>query len=212
MNAQTDAPATGYPLQWPPGWKRTTWRRSAPYKVTIDRAYDDLQNTLKLLGALKGSVIVSSNVPPRNAFGTPRNDGATIGDPGVAVYWSTTAHGARVVACDKWNSVRDNVRAIGLALDGLRAMERAGATQIMDRAYEAFGALPAAPAAPVARPWWEVLAFPQALIAHLTVAVVEARYRELATKAHPDRGGSNEAMAELNRAREQALAHFQRTA
>lgn len=31
-------------------------------------------------------------------------------------------------------------RAIGLAVDGLRAIERAGASQILHRAYSAFGA------------------------------------------------------------------------
>lgn len=200
--------ANAYPLQWPEGWARTLHRRSAPYKVTLDRAYDELQRSLKLLGALPGSVVVSSNVPPRNAFGTPRNDGATVDDPGVAVYWNTKDHSERVVACDKWNTVRDNVRAIGLALEHMRGMDRAGATQIFDRAYQAFGALPAAAAAPVARPWWEVLEIPKAMIGALSLAMVEARYRELATKAHPDRGGSEGAMSELNRARGEAREHY----
>jgi hypothetical protein len=200
--------ASSYPLQWPQGWKRTHARRSAPYKVTMVKAFADLQRTLKLLGAVRGSVVVSSNVPPRNAMGTPCNDGAKLEDPGVAVYWTTQAHGERVVACDRWNTVRDNVRAIGLALEGLRAMERAGATQILDRAFQAFGALPAGEGAPVVRPWWEVLGFPKALTGSLSVAVIEARYRELATKAHPDKGGSDAAMAELNRARDEARKHY----
>jgi len=35
--------------------------------------------------------------------------------------------------------------------------------------------------------------------------VIEAAYRERAKKAHPDTGGSTDAMAELNRARQEAL-------
>ncbi len=200
--------AESYPLAWPEGWKRTQYRRSANYKAAIDKAYNELVRELYLLGALKGSIIVSSNVPPRNAFGTPRNDGANVSDPGVAVYWNSKAHGERVMACDRWDSVRGNMRAIGLAVNGLRAIDRAGASQILERAFSAFGALPASSEAPPARAWWEVLNFPQALISALSLGVVEARYRELAAKAHPDKGGSDAEMAELNAAREQAKLHF----
>lgn len=202
--------ADSYPLQWPDGWQRTSpgGRRSAPYKVDITTAVDELHGVLKRLGALSGSVVLSSNVPPRNALGTPRNDGHNVADPGVAVYWTTRAHGERVVACDKWATVRENVRAIGLALEGLRAMERAGATQILERAFQAFGALPAAAAAPTVRPWWQVLELSEGMIGELDIAMVEARYRKLAAKAHPDHGGSEVAMAELNLAREQARAHY----
>lgn len=202
--------AESYPLKWPDGWPRTdAWRRrSARYKVSIESAVKELHATLGLMGASPGSIVISSNVPPRNALGTPRNDGFNVADPGVSVWWTTKAHGERVIACDRWSTVRENVRACGLAVEALRAMERAGATQILDRAFTAFGALPAASAAPVVRPWWEVLEVPQAAIGALSLAMVEARYRELATKAHPDRGGSDAAMAELNRARDEARRHY----
>lgn len=201
-------PAEAYPLAWPDGWPRTKYRRSSSYKTAIDQAVDELHWSLTKLGAIKGSIILSSNVPPRNALGTPRNDGHNVADPGVAVYWTTREHGQRVVACDRWSTVRENLRAIGLALEGLRAIERAGATQILERAFSAFGALPAAETVPVERPWWEVLGFPEALIGSLSTAVVDARYRELALSAHPDRNGTPAAMIELNRAREQARAHY----
>jgi curved DNA-binding protein CbpA len=41
---------------------------------------------------------------------------------------------------------------------------------------------------------------------HAPRAQIEAAYRELARKAHPDTGGSNAAMARLNAARDAALA------
>ena len=202
--------AQAFPLQWPDGWARTAshQRRSAPYKLEINRAVDEVHNSLRQLGALSGSVVISSNVPPRNALGTPRNDGHNVWDPGVSIWWATRAHAERVVACDRWQTVRENVRAIGLALEGLRSIERAGASQILERAFSSFGALPAAASAPVARPWREVLGFPQSLLASLSTAVTEARYRKLAAKAHPDKGGTVAAMVELNAAREQALAHY----
>jgi hypothetical protein len=176
--------------------------------VTIEDAVASLMNELKLLGAVRGSVVLSSNVPPRNALGTPRNDGFNVSDPGVAVWWVDRKHGERVIACDKWNSVRENVRALGLAVAGLRAIDRAGASQILDRAFTAFGALPPSSEAKPTRQWWEVFGFPQDATKWLTLAVLEARYRELASKAHPDRGGSDAEMVELNNARAQARAHF----
>lgn len=42
--------------------------------------------------------------------------------------------------------------------------------------------------------------------APLTAAGIKERYRELAAFKHPDKGGSHEAMAELNAAYEQAKA------
>jgi hypothetical protein len=200
--------AESYPLQWPEGWKRTPYRQSSRYKVQTDHAFEELLRELNALGALKGSIVVSTNVPPRNALGTPRNDGHNVSDPGVAAYWTTKAHGERVIACDRWATVRENLRALGLAVAGLRAMERAGATQILDRAFSAFGALPASSNAPVSRPWWEVFNIPQSAIGALSMSMVEARYRELAAKRHPDRTGNGDAMVELNAARDQAREHY----
>ncbi len=203
--------ARAFPLQWPEGWKRTAQyqRRRSNYKVTPDRATKEMLHSLELLGARRVSIVISSNIPVTRD-GTPYAQHRTPDDPGVAIYWTTAAHGERVIACDKWDLVHANIRAIGLALEGLRAMDRAGATQILERAFSAFGALPAASVVPVTRPWWEVLEFPEGLIGALSVAVVEARYRELAVKYHPDKigTGSVEAMTELNLARDQAKAHY----
>jgi hypothetical protein len=40
------------------------------------------------------------------------------------------------------------------------------------------------------------------------MSMVEARYRELAAKRHPDRTGNGDAMVELNAARDQAREHY----
>lgn len=183
--------ARAFPLQWPDGWARTASlaRRRAPYKVTPQKATDELLWSLQRLGADRRTVVLSTNVPVRRD-GLPYANASAPDDPGVAVFWHDPKLGERVIACDKWREVHDNVRAIGLALEGLRAMERAGATQILERAFSAFGALPAASAVPVKRPWWEVLEFPEALLGHLTMPVVEARYRELAAKVHLIRNGA----------------------
>ena len=91
---------------------------------------------------------------------------------------------------------------------GSHARNRIGASQVLERAFSAFGALPPSSSAPVVRPWWEVLEIPQSAIGALSLAMVQARFRELTTKNHPDRGGSQALMVELNKAFQQAQEHY----
>lgn len=205
--------ADAFPLRWPEGWPRTplAQRARSPYKVTPERATGDLVRSLKLLGASSGSIVISTNIPVRRD-GLPYANVREPEDAGVAVWWITRAHGERVLACDRWRKVHENIRAIGLAVDGLRAIDRAGASQILHRAYSAFAALPAAPDRVPEQPWWTVLGFNEKVLEVLSIPVIEARHRELSRTAHPDRGGSHEAMTELNRALAQARAHFEKGA
>ena len=72
---------------------------------------------------------------------------------------------------------------------------------MLDRAFAGFTALPAPGGK---RSWREVLGFPAA--ASPDRDGIEIAYRSKAKAAHPDAGGSHDAMAELNRAREDALS------
>lgn len=202
--------ADTYPLQWPQGWPRTPGhkRTKSRYKVNAQQAAKGLLEAVQRLGAIRDSVVVSTNVRPQSFAN--HSTVRPIDDPGVAVYWATRTNGERVIACDRWISVYENVHAIELAVEGLRSIERAGASQILERAFSAFGALPASPEEAPRRPWWEVFGFTHAMLEVLSLAVVEARYRELAAKAHPDRTGTEAAMVELNQAREEAKAHYGR--
>jgi hypothetical protein len=198
-----------FPLSWPDGWPRAQRRHRAPYTVSGDRARRELLVELRLLGA--AGVIVSSNVPLRQD-GQPYADAARrrIDDPGIAVYFTRTARDAvarhqQVIACDKWDSPDSNIRAIGLAVAGLRAVARSGASELLDRAFTGFRALPPAGGTSVAvdangPPWWQVLGVARTA----PRGVVQAAYRTLARKHHPDVGGDAGAMAALNRAWEQA--------
>lgn len=197
--------AEAFPLAWPEGWARTpaTTRRAAPYRTNAFAAKENLLHELKLLGAY--NVVISTNSPLKST-GLPY--ASEVSDPGVAVYWSTKQFKERCIACDKWFKIYDNVHSIGKAIGALRSLQRVGASQIMDRAFTAFGALPQSSSAPVVRPWWEVLEIPEAAISALSMAMVQARFRELTTKNHPDRGGNQAHMVELNRAFTQAQEHY----
>lgn len=184
-----------YPLAWPAGWPRTKHRKRAPFQVTFDKALADLETEVeRIRGRLP---ILSTNLPLRLDGSLVRNQGEPA-DPGVAVYFELQSGGAskqKVFACDTFGTVKDNVRAIGQTLEALRRIERYGASSMMERALEAFTALPA-PLDP-----WQILGIPS----NANAFQIEGAFRELAKLHHPDLGGSDAKMAELNRARELAL-------
>lgn len=184
-----------YPLAWPDGWPRAERRKASPYKVSTDVAMDDLLAELRRMGAR--AVIVSSNVPVRRDGTMYRGDHSDVAmdDPGVAVYWDDRQGNPRVIACDVWRTPRENVRAIGLTVEGLRAIERSGASHLLERAYQGFARLPAA------ADCWEVLGLKRGA----TPELINNRYRELARLHHPDRGGSSEHMAHINAAYREAI-------
>lgn len=194
-----------YPLHWPDGWPRTQRRKQfAPYKTAFFDAFEDARRELKLFKAF--GVVISTDVPLRRD-GLPYADGdAGARDPGVAVYF-TRGKEQYVFACDLYDRVRFNMRALGLAFGGLRAVERAGITQVIDRAMGGFAQLGSgAPSADVLRPWREVLNLDGLAGPDFAVrAAIEASYKSLSRDRHPDAGGSETAMVELNLARERAL-------
>lgn len=195
-----------YPLHWPEGWARTPRgrRETALYKVTFDHARRDLRNELRRLGAQ--NVTLSTNVPLRKD-GEPYADWREPEDPGVAVYWSVKKpkpEGGfymqpQVMACDKWRKVRHNLRAVGLAVEALRQLERTGASEILERAFRGFNALPAHG---LQRSWRTVLGLED--VGRPTLDQINLAYRVKAAKKHPDVGGSQEEMVELNEAVKQA--------
>lgn len=100
-----------------------------------------------------------------------------------------------VMASDRFYTIEGNMRSIGLAIEAMRQLERHGGGAMMERAFSGFVAL-----APP-KSCWEILG----LKPGASEASIGAAFREKAMQAHPDRGGSHAAMAELNRAKEEAL-------
>lgn len=197
--------AEPFPLYWPESWPRSTVRKRAAYRVTFVQARTALARELRLLGATR--VIISTNLPLRRD-GLPLAPRDTEpNDVGVAVYWLELSNSVveRVIACDQWTRVRDNVRAIGLAIEALRALQRSGASQILDRMLVGLN-VPQLAAANPRRTWRDVFGIHP--IRPVSRADIDAMYRELAPIRHPDRGGSHEQIVELNAAYQQALAEL----
>lgn len=211
-----------YPLQWPAGWRRTeSYRRTRAafgkkekvyrdvvenglarrihaYDRTADLSiFDAIERVLGELGRMgisRDDIVISSNVPTR-IDGLPKSNARVPDDPGVAVYWRKGKE-TRCMAVDRYDRVADNLAAISATLDAMRAIERHGGAMILDRVFQGFTSLPSPES------WWQVLGLhgPDA-----SRDEIDRAHRKLAMQHHPDRGGDNEMMSRINRARDQGL-------
>lgn len=197
--------AEAFPLQWPEGWPRTpSWKRESDnrfggkvYGLTMGRARDQLIAELQRMGA--GSVVISTNVELR-LDGLPYSKQKLLDEPGVAVYFMFKKR-PMVMAVDRYTSVAGNMRSLTLAIEAMRQLERHGGGTMMERAFTGFAAI-----APPdwKKPWREVFGVTPDWRGDIT-----ALYREKAKNRHPDAGGSDQLMAELNVAYAEARADLQ---
>lgn len=183
--------ASAHPLAWPAGRPRTPSHRRtrAKFDTTFALARDELLKELRRLGAL--SVVLSTNVELRRD-GLPLAGQRQPDDPGVAVYFVRNKRQV-CFACDRWDKVEHNMRAIAKTIEALRGIERWGTGEMVDAAFTGFAALPAPPPR---RKWWEVFG----VHPYEPRDQVEAAYRRLAMQHHPDRGGDPARMVEVNAA------------
>jgi hypothetical protein len=204
-----------YPLTWPEGWPRTKpgmqkygkfgtrkMRSGSTYArtedLTLTEATTRVLLELERMGIGRQDIVISTNVRLR-LDGLPRSGEREPEDGGAAVYWETRKGDRRVMAIDQYTKVADNLAAIAATLDAMRAIERHGGAQILDRAFTGFTALPA-PAA--ALDWQAVLGLQDLMLP--TEEDIRRAYRRLASIRHPDKGGSHAEMTELNAAYERA--------
>ena len=187
-----------FPVQWPIDWPRNETYQVAHFEVSYDKALRDLGYELNRLGA--ESAYISTDRPLR-IDGQPRS-GVQPDTAAVAVYF--VRHGKQLsIPCDRYRTVRDNIRAIGLTLQSIRRMERYGTSQMVDAALSGFAALPEI-ASPYAgpRPWYDVLE----VSPNASPEVIKASFRAKAANTHPDApGGSTAAFQEVKRAYDQGI-------
>jgi len=195
-----------YPLTWPDGWKRSPAgsRDRARFgkagrgrpgggwdvqrQLTIAEAVERVRRELDRMGIHADDLVISTNLQLR-LDGFPRSNQGEPADPGVAVYWTdrySRGNPPRCMAIDRYDRVADNLAAVAATLDAMRAIERHGGAVVLERAFSGFTALPA----PVALSWRDVLDPADPL----------GSYRRLRSRAHPDRGGSNDEFAKVEAA------------
>jgi hypothetical protein len=192
-----------HPLYWPEGRKKTAshYRESARFETNFARARDNVVHEVELLCGkfTKTNLIVSTNIALRRD-GLPLANQRQPDDTGVAVYFTYKSNQV-CFACDRWKKIEENMQAIAKTIEALRGIARWGTGDMMEAAFKGFMALPA-PAPSVKRTWYQVMGFDLAYRPHGDD--IRDRYRRLASIRHPDKGGSHEAMTELNEAYEEA--------
>lgn len=193
-----------YPLAWPDGWKRTSPHKKAHgqfktngIRVGNEKATRRVLEELQRMGIKADDVLISTNLK-LNLSGFPRGDQGT-GDGGVAVYWRKNETAPmKVIATDRYHRVADNLAALAATLEAMRAIERHGGAEILERTFQGFSALPAQGSFT----WRAVLGF--SANETPSIELVEARFREYAKQHHPDTGGTAEKFHELTTARDAA--------
>lgn len=184
-----------YPLQWPEGLPRTERKASSQFRTGLGTALNNVRKSLAAFGIDSGkgvtALVISSNV----TLGNERP-----ADSGVAVWFEWDGQ-QRCIAVDRYPKAEDNLQAIHHVLEARRTEMRHGGLHVVRQTFKGFTALPAPPGR---KSWRETLNFGPTQ--PVSIHDVDARYRELAGKAHPDKGGTTEKMAEINRARAEAKA------
>lgn len=122
----------GFPLEWPEDWERSAKTEDSRFKVTPGQARDEMIEQLRLMGAR--DVVISCNLPASRNGQLLTTQRTRIDDPAVAVYF-TLYERDFVIPCDKYRSVWDNMRGIGLSIEAMRTIERHATKQIMVRSF-----------------------------------------------------------------------------
>lgn len=187
---------TASPLYWPPGWERTKSPKSSPfYNQTVYKASQGILHQLALMGVERHRVVVSTNLRTK-PDGTPYSGKQRIDDHGASVWFSIDG-AERVLACDRWQHVADNLRAIEKHIEAIRGMERWG----VGSAAQAFAGFVALPEQAGGEPWFEVLRVSPTA----TRDEIERAYKRRALDCHPDRGGDRAEWDHLQAVRKIAL-------
>lgn len=190
-----------YPLAWPAGKPRTPSYKIERSRFEPGNRPQEVANVIAELHRLGArNIVVSTNLRLRGD-GLPYARDRAPDDQGVAVYFDY-AGGQKCFACDRWRSIEENLRAIFKSIEAIRGLERWGSKSFVDAAFTGFAALPA-PGQQSKRSWRQVLGIGTGEL--VDRHIIMAAYRDAARRAHPDKGGSSEAMSEVNAARAEAL-------
>ena len=164
----------------------SSWLQSK--EISIADGVDRVRAELQRMGIRDYDLVISSNLELR-LDGLPRSGQREPVDPGIAVYWRDAGE-TRCMAIDRYDRVADNLAAVAATLEAMRAIERHGGAEILNRAFTGFAALPGPGSS---EHWADVL----------DRADPEGSYRRLRSQHHPDRGGDAEQFRRVQSAYEQ---------
>jgi hypothetical protein len=195
-----------YPLSWPAGWPRKNVHIESRFghnnrRPSVALGSSKVFEELKRMGVQDWAVVISTNVELR-LDGLPRSDRREPSDPGAAVYFKLNKQD-KVLACDKYRTVGENLYAIGCTIEATRAIERWGSVTV-EQAFAGYIALEEK----TGPSCWDVLGIPPIegpRNAQKEQVIMDA-YRRKCRETHPDKeGGSPEAFDAVVKAKDMAL-------
>lgn len=184
---------TTRPISTWPG-KRTglAFRKHGPFKTDFNATRRGIDRELAHLGARRAVLEMECEERDIRLDGFLRAD-AKVKGPGVIVSFSTAADIPLRFACDTYHTWLANLRAIGLTLEALRAVDRYGATQKSEQ-YRGFAALPADAAvmdAGQAVAWLSLKSGFSGESMRGNLEVLREAWRKACMVTHPDQGGTD---------------------
>lgn len=215
--------------EWP--GKRTSYRKVAPFrqhdsggtrKVPVGETLGLLRRELEMIGCRRAVIEAAFRDEDLRLDGWPKSSARTPGDPGVILRALDSKHGPLTYPCDTFTTWEDNLRAIALALEALRKVDRYGVTKSGEQ-YAGWKQIAASGTATLtAQAATAILVARDPRSAHVTSDIAVAMQREAlksrdkardiylaAAKAtHPDSGGDTEAFQQVQSCRAVLAAHF----
>lgn len=162
-------------------------RRRSQFKAGWNSTIDQLERELAHLGVSRCVIQVDADRREFRLDGMLRAD-ARLRSPAVAVSFHSKGRDL-TFPCDTYDDWRDNMRAIALALEALRAVDRYGVTSTGEQ-YSGWAALPP----PSDRPFPsrnEALGFLRRILGgRIDILPLVEALREAEKLTHPDRGGN----------------------
>lgn len=185
----------------------TRSRRSANFRTSVGRSWQKLYAEVRRIGCT--SLVVEMDITEQDI----RRDGSVRADarcrsPRVVVSLVDSAHGPLRYPCDTFDKWEDNVHAIALSLENLRAVDRYGVTRRGEQ-YTGWKALSsgqemdATAAASVIRQH----AGGQVFAILNDKATARASILVAIKKTHPDAGGGAGEFQQVTRARKVLSTH-----
>lgn len=200
-------------IKWPE--KATEERRNAPFKATWSNTLTLLAYELDKLSARDTSLKTMHSPDDFRIDGKLRSDTRAPGHPGVILTfekfeeWDEETQQSKYVAmrlpCDTFGYWKDNVRAIALALEALRKIDRYGVTS--GAQYAGYKALPpgdfSVELTPELAADFIAKAAGMGNVPSIATSIIQnpvfgdSVYKTAAKLLHPDKGGSMEEFKKL---------------
>jgi hypothetical protein len=208
MSEWPDRMRVGPIREWPGALTPASQRRRAPFKAAVWDSYtrrsvelsstlELLERELRMLGAREVELLVAIDPKDFRLDGKPRAQ-AKAAHPGVILSFSASV-GQLSYPCDTFTTWQDNLRAIALALEALRKVDRYAVTKRGEQ-YRGFLAIEARPAAGVVSVQQARSVLFEAAGGSGDGEPLGAVARRAQRMAHPDTGGDAETFQRVTEA------------